>query len=215
MWSVAGAFLASGVKPWSKWFLYHNPQRVLLWTTTWRIEQSTSKRQIALIKCSHVVPCRRSFACCVVSQRTDLQTNIQGRSAEVTISKASPGFSSAAGSCLPSTPGSCQILDPVLARYKPATSTKEPPGFLEGGKKKWSIVWPWPYGRGGVCGCTHTRIHTHPLFIKACCGFVRDKQQLMKGNMTEWVTQSWLACFSDTWCCKDIFLLRSPLSAFF
>ena len=60
---------------------------------------------------------------------------------------------------------------------------------------------------------SHTHTHTDPLFPKAT--FVRDKQQLMKGNMTEWVTQSWLACFSDTWCCKDIFLLRSPLTAFF
>lgn len=102
-----------------------------------------------------------SPARCVVSQRTDLQMNIQGRPAEVTISKASPGLSSAAGSCLPSTPGSCQILDPVLARYKPATGPKEPPGFLERNKKKQSIVWPWPYGRGGVCECTHTHTYIH------------------------------------------------------
>lgn len=47
--------------------------------------------------------------------------------------KSCPCFSSAPGCCLPSTPGSRQIFDPVLAQIEPTTRPKEPPSF-PGGK---------------------------------------------------------------------------------
>lgn len=109
----------------------------------------------------------------------------------VTISRVCPCFSSAAGSRLPSTPGACQIFDPVLAQIE---AQRTSPSF-PGGKTLSVLCGLACAGEVGVCRCActctgalanltpppHTLIQRRKkkLFVV----FVRDKQeQLMRGK---------------------------------
>lgn len=99
-------------------------------------------------------------------ERTELQMFRQQGSGHNL--KSFPCLSSAAGSCLPSTPGSCQIFwpcdGPIWGRKQPQITTKFP------GKNTNSILWVCLCGRSRVCRCTHTQRHSNISKTPYACG---------------------------------------------